>query len=291
MVTKVCTDCKRDLPATVYYFYKALKGKHGLASKCKECKGQSFGIRRINRVLSSREGYQFCVKCREELPKKSQYFFKRGSINYQTVCKKCQGIDYGIHRPNRSLAPKEGHLYCSKCMRELPKDSFSFSNDKPSGKVSWCRDCINEKYKVKMFNPEERARMQAYRKEYSQSQKGKTARSVSNQKRRAYKENTFCCYSTKIWEDAVLYFKNTCAYCGDNGKLTKDHFIPISKNGEYTARNIVPCCARCNSSKQDKDFFDWYPLQGFYSKQREKRALKYLNYIEKGKQQLTIVTA
>jgi len=35
--TRTCTECKRSLPATLDYFYKAPGGKFGLKAVCKEC--------------------------------------------------------------------------------------------------------------------------------------------------------------------------------------------------------------------------------------------------------------
>jgi 5-methylcytosine-specific restriction endonuclease McrA len=35
--TRICTECNKELPATLEYFYKSQKGKYGLKSTCKEC--------------------------------------------------------------------------------------------------------------------------------------------------------------------------------------------------------------------------------------------------------------
>lgn len=42
-IKKICTKCKRELPATKTYFYKDGKGKYGCHSQCKECQGGKFG--------------------------------------------------------------------------------------------------------------------------------------------------------------------------------------------------------------------------------------------------------
>jgi 5-methylcytosine-specific restriction endonuclease McrA len=107
------------------------------------------------------------------------------------------------------------------------------------------------------------------------------------QKRRAKKLSLPYTLTSKQWQQIKEYFNNKCAYCGKELPLSKEHFIPLSKGGEYTINNIIPVCLSCNSSKQDKDFFKWYPAQSFYSKAREKRILKYLGY-KNDKQQLKI---
>lgn len=45
---------------------------------------------------------------------------------------------------------------------------------------------------------------------------------------------------------------NTCQYCGTQKNLTVDHIIPRSRGGENTWDNMVTCCSRCNSYKDNK---------------------------------------
>jgi hypothetical protein len=57
-----------------------------------------------------------------------------------------------------------------------------------------------------------------------------------------------------------------CVYCGASSKLSTDHIIPISRAGVDprvsmlldTADNCVCACQSCNSSKGDRDIFEWY---------------------------------
>ena len=47
---------------------------------------------------------------------------------------------------------------------------------------------------------------------------------------------------------------NTCAYCGKmhaDEKLTRDHIVPVSKNGANTWMNCVASCKSCNNFKAD----------------------------------------
>lgn len=47
-------------------------------------------------------------------------------------------------------------------------------------------------------------------------------------------------------------------------------------------------CISCNSSKRDKDFFEWYPTYKHYNQEREKFILEYLGYTTDDTQQLSI---
>jgi len=51
---------------------------------------------------------------------------------------------------------------------------------------------------------------------------------------------------------------NKCAYCGEEGKLERDHVIGMNKSdgGLDIAHNIVPVCASCNNYKQ-KNKYDY----------------------------------
>ena len=58
-----------------------------------------------------------------------------------------------------------------------------------------------------------------------------------------------------------------CGYCGtklhDHNK-TLDHVIPLSKGGSNTRSNLIPCCAVCNSNKQNYLKIPKYRTPGFY---------------------------
>jgi 5-methylcytosine-specific restriction endonuclease McrA len=80
------------------------------------------------------------------------------------------------------------------------------------------------------------------------------------------------------WDTIKYAFDNKCCYCGQEKPLEQEHFIPLSKGGEYAHNNIVPACRSCNARKFNTPFEIWFPKQEFYSKKREQRILKFLNY-------------
>src|SRR5665648_822068 len=108
------------------------------------------------------------------------------------------------------------------------------------------------------------------------------------QRRRTRKLKLPATLTNEQWEIIKQKFGNKCAYCGKEKPLAQEHFLAISKGGEYTADNIIPACQSCNSSKGMRFFFDWYPKFAHYSKVREKTLLNYLGY-KCGNQQLSLV--
>jgi hypothetical protein len=57
-----------------------------------------------------------------------------------------------------------------------------------------------------------------------------------------------------------------CVYCGATEGLSTDHIVPTSRAGVdpriasilNSADNCVCACKKCNSSKSDRDVFEWY---------------------------------
>jgi 5-methylcytosine-specific restriction endonuclease McrA len=54
-----------------------------------------------------------------------------------------------------------------------------------------------------------------------------------------------------------------CVYCHSSIELTLDHIIPVIKNGKTCVENIVVACRKCNSSKHNKNVFEWLSLKGY----------------------------
>ena len=56
----------------------------------------------------------------------------------------------------------------------------------------------------------------------------------------------------------AIYLRDglSCCYCGasveQGAQLSLDHVKPHSKGGSNKATNLVTCCTRCNSARQDR---------------------------------------
>lgn len=59
-------------------------------------------------------------------------------------------------------------------------------------------------------------------------------------------------------EDKKLIGHKKCIYCGSPRHLSFDHLIPKSKGGPDNIHNQVLACKKCNTSKSNKDIFEWY---------------------------------
>lgn len=73
------------------------------------------------------------------------------------------------------------------------------------------------------------------------------------------------------WDGVLYNYNYCCAYCGSDGPLDKEHWVPASRGGGYTKDNIVPACGICNSRKgtmtgeefhQQLDIEEWDIIKG-----------------------------
>lgn len=70
-------------------------------------------------------------------------------------------------------------------------------------------------------------------------------------RRKARKKGaTICDFTAAQWEQMKIAHNHQCFYCKEQpNALTQDHCIPLSRNGNHTASNIVPACMPCNRKK------------------------------------------
>lgn len=103
------------------------------------------------------------------------------------------------------------------------------------------------------------------------------------QERRHQKRDDFA-LTDEQWEETLRYFNYECAYCGTRGRMTFEHLHPFSKGGDFGKGNIIPCCSACNSSKNNKEFIEWYINKPFFSQKRFERIKEFI----KSNKQLTL---
>lgn len=75
-------------------------------------------------------------------------------------------------------------------------------------------------------------------------------------------------FSRKLKLNVWSMTNGRCFYCGLHTNpfitFTIDHIFPVCRGGGNDIRNLVPCCARCNSSKGSKLLDEWKPRRPFW---------------------------
>jgi hypothetical protein len=246
---------------------------------------------------------QKCTKCGISKPLSSEFFgYRKERAKFRKDCNVCR------RKRRNDYKHIEGRFkICKDCntLHEATPENFFRNKDSRDGLLNKCKKCSlkaadPEAYKrrdkekkneiQKRYRRKHKNKINQKHKEYKTLNKEKLKKKnvIYSQRRRASERFTYSDFSYEQWMDCKDSFNNECAYCGEKKELTQDHFIPLSKGGEYTINNIVPSCRSCNCSKSDSDFFTWYPQSGRYCSKREKELLKYLNYHNK-EQQLSIL--
>ena len=186
---------------------------------------------------------------------------------------------------------------CNCCGRILPLEAFARTSKNKDGRRGKCKECTklvqkawysrnreeeNASRRAKYNSTIEHERYEA-RKEQILTQKkewrknNKELQTLASERRRSREAQLPATLTKSEWEEIKTSFNFTCAYCGAQVKLERDHIIPLTKGGAFSKGNIVPACKSCNSSKGNRDLLSWYRTRKFYSKEREEKVLQILN--------------
>ncbi len=243
-----------------------------------------------------------CNKCGNVLAETAEYFNRssKQKSGFVGICKQCK-LEHRLLNPRKEYYKKwkaENEEKLKEYYRNYHKENKDKRNRQVMERYYKKHDEICEYHRKRAADPEFKIRRREYRKSRKERDRylnnkwrSENKERVSTIKQRRYnkKKNLPADLTHEQWLEIVADFDNKCAYCGKEKELTRDHFIPITKNGEFTKNNIIPACRSCNSSKHNTDFFEWYPNYEYYSKVREQKILKYLNYNKNKEQQLALL--
>lgn len=260
MPTKICSSCGEDLDASMFSERKL--SKDGFNRRCKTC--------------MTKEQQAYYTKIKETLQEKKRKWYQANKDFAAGRQRIYQNANKEIIRERRQ-ANKENMATYGREYREKNKEKLVIKHKK------YHEDNLE---KVRKYYEINKVVVTEKQKIYAKNNRDKF--NGYNNKREAIKKQLPHTLTVKQWESIKLYFNNCCAYCGKELSLEQEHLLALSKGGEYTNNNIIPSCKSCNCSKNDRDFFEWYPKHKSYSKKREKIILKFLNY-KNGIQQLKII--
>ncbi len=173
-------------------------------------------------------------------------------------------------------------VHRGKAYDQTPKGKASNSKrgkayaQSPKGKAALKANRERPEVKAKIeaytHGPEAKARMKAY----TSSPKGRASRRNARQKRRARKAKLEATLTIQEWQQTLRDFNYRCAYCGAEGNIEQDHFVPLTMGGAYSRGNILPACRSCNGSKHSRD------PQDYLASRLYERLKKYLTARENG---------
>lgn len=224
-----------------------------------------------------------CKTCNEELPLTEYYLVKNKEKEYyQGECKACareRARLYRVKNPKpktKDRAPRKdgfrtlpkGLRKCGTCAKVMSKDKFYKDNTRASGVSSRCKECSNRYLKARRSR-KERPDLEVRRK-WSEKNREKLREMdtlyreqnrdilrLRENLRRARKQSLPYTLSEKEFVEILDKFSNKCALCDDDAEAM-DHFIPLAiGHGGTIKENIIPLCAKMNSSKHSRNPFEW----------------------------------
>jgi len=136
-------------------------------------------------------------------------------------------------RFKRIMLEKFGLKYCTGCRTWMEGGLVSLAK---------CRECENERY----------------RNIYRNTKLGQLKRAATKARKR-----NITPLPAKIQKLLLEMFDGLCAYCGINEADTFDHIVPVSLGGKTIPHNVVPARFSCNSSKRDRDVYEWMSKKRF----------------------------
>ena len=237
---------------------------------------------------------KICTKCGKELPATIEYFskMKKGKYGLRADCKKCNSVYRKKHydKNKKQIREKQNkyfRLYYAKNKEQICEDKKEYYKENRERILDYSRQYHEEnrdsiiEYQ-KEYRAKNKLRIRTLKKEYKK--RNKELVKMEKQRRKHKLRGLPRTLTVQQWANIQKDFGNACCYCGKKKELEKEHFIPLKNGGEFTHNNIIPSCKSCNSSKSDRDFFEWYRKYKYYDKNREKAILDYLGYDEKTQQ-------
>ena len=259
MNTKICTKCGAELDLSL--FGKDKYSKDGFTSCCKECYKRYHQDNKEHKRQYYQDNKEHIAERHKQYNQDNKEYFAEHKKQY---------------RQDNKEHIIELHKQYYQDNKEYIKQYYQDNKDwLAEHKKQYQQD--NKEHIIelhKQYQQDNKEYIAEYAKQYSHEhlEEGR----IKSQKRRALKSGLLHTLTTKQWITIKENWNLKCAYCGKELPLVMEHFIPLSKNGEFTINNIIPSCQSCNSSKGVKLFDLWYPKYEYFSKKRELKILDYL---------------
>lgn len=209
----------------------------------------------------------FCLNCGEEFTPTSQFHPQ------QKFCsRRCRNNfnrrHYYWQNPEKEREKARKHpisrdreektcIFCGKKFKPL-------SLYHPQQK--YCRSICCIKFNRRVQYQRHRKRDIEYLKKYRGTEKGKRVHRdgvrASSWARRKTIEQMDYRLTPKEFQYIRERDNSQCQWCGSTKKITFDHIIPIRNRGLDIIDNVVIACKKCNTSRQNKDPFEWCDSQG-----------------------------
>ena len=260
-VFKKCGKCGEWLVASKVNFHKNKDGKYGLKSICKKC------------MAEYRKQW-----CEENKDKRKQYYEEnKGKILEQRKQYYEENKDKILERNKQNYEENKDKIL------ERNKQWCEENKDKVLEQRKQYRENNKDKRREydKQYYEKNKDKKSEYHKQYYATPQGQIVRFNNGCRRRLREQNQGSGITKEQWLEMMKYFNFKCAYSGETlkeGTRTIDHIKPLNQGGEHEIWNIVPMYRSYNISKLDRDMFQWYKEQDFFSEERLQKIYEWQEY-------------
>jgi 5-methylcytosine-specific restriction endonuclease McrA len=193
-----------------------------------------------------------CSKCHQKKTLASFSKHKKGKGGLRSQCKTCEA-EYAKAwaQTERGKASKRAAniRYNATEHGKRKRQEYSRSPRAAQARKRYSKTEAGQAYLKKYQKSDKR---KAVLRRYYASPKGKESVLRAVHKRRALLGLTKCDLTVDQWQEICQKQNYKCAMCGEAKTLTRDHIVPLTKNGQHTASNIQALCQSCNSKKSNK---------------------------------------
>lgn len=248
MDTKTCKACNEEKPVNEFYPKK---------SRCKKCHNRM----RYEKLLADPERHAkkkaYKLQWLKDNEDKVKHQRKEGWAEYRKENPKRPKLSdeekaqrrkeaqrrYAEKRRAKRNAEKakreseEGRT-CKHCGEAKPVDEFA----RKTGKV--CKACKNQ--------PNVAYMKRRVKQDIEYRKLRRHYKAIDSHRRRGAEGS----HTLEEWEALKRQYNYTCLCCGKQEpeiELTRDHVVPVTKDGNGSIENIQPLCRSCNSRKHAKE--------------------------------------
>lgn len=179
-----------------------------------------------------------CSQCGETKPFEDFHIRADNSEGRASECKTCnskRGREWRDANPDRH---KENYLKWGK-----------ENKDKKAVNAKRWKLLNPDKIKAssKKYYEKHRKKRQVYERAWRQANPDKIRE--RDHRHRARINNAGGSFTEHEFTELCIRHGDVCVCCGEGGKLTVDHIVPLSRGGANNIDNIQPLCLSCNSKK------------------------------------------
>lgn len=233
-LTKICTKCGNEYPATSEFFARSKDCKYGFAARCKTC---AYAI------------------------KKAWYQENKQDVKEYDKARRPPKIKKGRDPEAAKRAKKKYNEKNKEILNQKARDKYHANIEKEHERakkknanpiVKIRKSKYNKRYRVE--NPE---KVRNGQREWRKNNPLKTRTKQSE--RRARERNAEGRYTTQDVKNKYTEQNGKCYWCGKKvgKKYHVDHINPLSRGGSNWPDNICISCPYCNDSRGAKLPQEW----------------------------------